>query len=226
MTLLFAFFATMYAISSVDAKKLTEIARALSVAFDDSAKARSIAPSGQGVMPENGSKIAASVPKTPAEVMARVERDLEKELAEHRLELIADRRGLVISIPEAETFSTGSDELSPKAQDLLASIATTVSDLPNLIRVEGHTDDVPIHTVRFKSNWDLSSSRAARVVELLIDRGQIIPVRLAAAGYGEFHPKAPNDSTVNRAANRRVDLVILNEATRIAEEPAQALGRR
>src|SRR3954464_14630121 len=78
MTLMFAFFATMYAISSVDAKKLTEIARALSVAFDDSAKARAMATSGKGVLPEDGPKISAAAPKSPAEVMARMERDLEK----------------------------------------------------------------------------------------------------------------------------------------------------
>src|SRR5438045_1753650 len=97
MTLMFAFFATLYAISSVDHVKLTEMARALSVAFDDSAKARAMATSGQGVLPENGARLAAATPKSPAEVLARVERDLEAELKSHQLEVIVDRRGLVLS---------------------------------------------------------------------------------------------------------------------------------
>jgi chemotaxis protein MotB len=143
------------------------------------------------------------------------------EIKNNRLELTVDRRGLVLSIPEAGTFPTGSDELSPAAQDLIAGISESVAPLPNLIRVEGHTDDVPIHTALFRSNWELSTARAGRVVELLIERGRIVPERLAAAGYGEYRPKVPNDSPAARATNRRVDLIILNEATRLAEEPAQ-----
>ena len=88
------------------------------------------------------------------------------------------------------------------------------------MRVEGHTDDVPIHTPRFQSNWDLSAARASRVVELLIARG-VEPERLSATGYGEFHPRVANTSSESRASNRRIDLVILNAATTSAEEPQQ-----
>ena len=76
--------------------------------------------------------------------------------------------------------------------------------------MEGHTDDVPIHTVRFRSNWDLSAARASRVVEYLIDRGGLNPDRLSATGFAEFHPRVPNDSQTNRASNRRIDVVILD----------------
>jgi chemotaxis protein MotB len=222
MTLLFAFFATMYAISSVDARKLTQMASALQVAFDSNAHTRAdLAKAGRGVLPEQGSHLIPIAPMPPSEVMARVSRDLQMEILSNRVELTEDRRGLVLSIPEAGTFAIGSDELSPLAQDLVASIASSVTDLPNQIRVEGHTDDVPIHTARFRSNWELSTARAGRVVELLIDRGRITPARLGAAGYGEFRPRVPNESSAARASNRRVDLVILNEATRLAEEPAQ-----
>jgi chemotaxis protein MotB len=92
---------------------------------------------------------------------------------------------------------------------------------PNAVRVEGHTDDVPIHNLRFQSNWDLSAARASRVVEFLIARG-LTPVRLSATGYGEFHPRVPNASRDARASNRRIDLVILNAATTTAEEPVPA----
>jgi chemotaxis protein MotB len=91
--------------------------------------------------------------------------------------------------------------------------------MPAPLRVEGHTDDVPIHTVRFRSNWNLSTARATRVVEFLSTRAGIAPARLSAAGYGEFHPRGPNDSPAGRARNRRVDIVVLNDSTRAAEEP-------
>ena len=223
MTLLFAFFATMYAISSVDAMKLTQVAHALQVAFDDSARGRAIA-SGEGLLPERGTKVA---PGRDAEnVSARIARDLARELADRQLELSLDSRGLVISIPEAGSFAVGRDELSPLAEALIARIAAVLSDVPNAVRVEGHTDDVPIHTSRFRSNWDLSTARATRVVEFLSDRAAIAPQRLAAAGYGEFHPRVANDGPENRARNRRVDLVVLNAATRAAEEPAQGAASR
>ena len=92
--------------------------------------------------------------------------------------------------------------------------------------MEGHTDDVPIHTQRFSSNWDLSTARATRVVEFLSTRLGIAPARLAATGYGEFHPRGPNNDVAGRARNRRVDIVVLNDSTRAAEEPVAAKESR
>jgi chemotaxis protein MotB len=215
ITLLFAFFATMYAISSVDAMKLTKVAHALQVAFDDSARGRSLA-AGSGMMPERGSRLVPGV-ETGLDMRAVVTRDLDEEIKAHHLDVAADRRGVVLSIPEAGLFAQGSDELSPIALPLIARVAATVARLPNAVRVEGHTDDLPIHTARFRSNWDLSTARAASVIEVLIERG-IEPRRLVAAGYGEFRPRVPNMSPVARAQNRRVDVVILNDVTVIAEE--------
>jgi len=216
ITLLFAFFATLYAISSVDARKLATVAHGLQVAFDDSVARQTTASA--GVLAEGDRPLAPQVDPMAA-VRAAVMRDLASELASHRLDVIVDRRGVILSIPEAGTFSTGHDELSPVARDLVGRIAATVADFPNAVRVEGHTDDVPISTVRFRSNWDLSAARASRVVEFLIEQG-IPPQRLSATGYGEFHPRVPNDSDGARASNRRVDLVILNAGTHAAEEPA------
>jgi chemotaxis protein MotB len=217
MTLLFAFFATMYAISSVDSQKLSTVARALQAAFDDSPKRRAPA-SGQGVLPENGVVISGQPERSSADVQARVKADLADELASERLELIVDRRGVTLSIPEAGTFAVGRDELSETAQQLVARVADTLAEFANSVRVEGHTDDVPIHNLRFASNWDLSAARASRVVEFLLARG-LDPRRLSATGFAEFHPRVPNNSPENRASNRRIDLVILNSATTSAEEP-------
>jgi chemotaxis protein MotB len=220
ITLLFAFFATMYAISSVDALKLSKVAHALQVAFPDSAHGRSIA-SGSGMLPERGSRLVAS-PEQVADVQNIVTRELASELATHQIDARTDRRGLILSIPEAGVFGIGSDELSPSAQLLIERLAKTVARMPNPLRVEGHTDDLPIHTLRFRSNWDLSTARATRVVEFLMESGGIAPKRLSAAGYAEFRPRVLNDSTAGRAQNRRVDLVILNETTSLSEEPASS----
>ena len=84
--------------------------------------------------------------------------------------------------------------------------------MPNRIRIEGHTDDVPIRTPKYASNWELSTARASAVVAFLITEAKIDPRRLSAAGYGEFHPLNPNDTGPRRARNRRVDVVILDHA--------------
>jgi chemotaxis protein MotB len=224
ITLMFAFFATLYAISSVDSQKLSTVAHALQVAFDDSAKGRSLA-SGQGLLPENGVLVSGQPERSSADVQARVSAELADELASERLELIVDRRGVTLSIPEAGTFAVGRDELSETAQQLVARVASTLAGFSNAVRVEGHTDDVPIHNVRFASNWDLSAARASRVVEFLIAR-QLDPQRLSATGFAEFHPRVSNTSPENRASNRRIDLVILNSATISAEEPTSPGLRR
>ena len=217
ITLLFAFFAMMYAISSVDAEKLSTISHALQVAFDDTSRGRSIA-SGAGLMPERGSRLVAGL--DTSDVRAMVTRELEAELAAHRLDIVADHRGLVLSIPEAGLFPIGTDEISPEAQALIARVAATVAKVPNPVRVEGHTDDLPIHTARFRSNWDLSTARASRVIEFMVEHGGIDARRLSAAGYAEFRPRVLNTSPDTRKQNRRVDVVILNDATALTEEPA------
>ncbi len=217
VTLLFAFFATMYAISRVDARKLSTVARTLQVAFDDSTRRPApVAPS--GVLDEPSRPVAGKPERQTQDLEQIVSRDLAAELASERLELIVDRRGVTLSIPEAGTFATGRDELSDSAQQLVGRVAVSLAKFSNAVRVEGHTDDVPIHNLRFASNWDLSAARASRVVELLIARG-VEPERLSATGYAEFHPRAPNTSEQARAGNRRIDLVILNGSITRLEEP-------
>jgi chemotaxis protein MotB len=205
ITLLFAFFAMMYTVSSVDAKKLETVARGLQSAFENSSGTRRA--SGVGVLPDRGRLVLSEAGDSAADIESQVQRDLASELASHRVDLIIDRRGVVLSIPEAGTFSTGNDELSPAARELVGEIARTVMRFSNAVRVEGHADNVPINTVRFRSNWDLSAARASRVVEVLIEQG-VTPARLSATGYAEFQPRVPNVTETARAANRRVDLVI------------------
>jgi chemotaxis protein MotB len=231
ITLLFAFFTTMYAISTVDARKLAPMASSLQKAFDSEAAAEGVLASGGPAGAGSASarpRVADPVVvmekgktgKTLSEIRAQLGKELGDAVALGRLELSDDPRGLVLSLPEGATFDVGRAEVSASARDLMARIAETLRPLDNAIRIEGHTDDTPIHTARYGSNWELSTARASAVVAYLIETHAFGPERLSAAGYGEFHPRVANDSAENRARNRRVDIVVLNSASAAQEPPA------
>lgn len=152
----------------------------------------------------------------------RLSAALEDEVAAGQLQLVDDRRGLVVEVPEAAAFEPGQAVLTATARDTMRRIGGAVADLPNALRVEGHTDDAPIQTARYASNWELSTARATEVVALFVSQSGIAATRLSAAGYGEHRPRAENTTPVGRARNRRVDIVILNVATEATEEPATA----
>ncbi|MEO5822008.1 MAG: flagellar motor protein MotB [Vicinamibacteraceae bacterium] len=220
ITLLFAFFTTMYAISTVDAQKMSKMVASMQVALKgDPSQLPSPVP-----LPTNG---------VPQPVMPRLDNlvnlrqqlsaRLQRQIQQGNVEISVDARGLVVSIREAGSFASGSAELSDGARRLLAEIAAPLSELPHPVRIEGHTDDTPIATSRFRSNWELSTARATQVIAYLQNDMQLSATRLSAAGYGEFHPRVPNTSAEARAENRRVDLVILNTATSTAEEPIVAV---
>jgi chemotaxis protein MotB len=219
ITLLFAFFTTMYAISTVDAAKLSKMVTSMQVALHGDVPGPPVPGPSSGdrvlpaLMPERGTLI---------ELREQLAGRLQRQIENGEVTLTLDRRGLVVSIREAGSFAEGSADLSPQARALLVDVAAPLAEMDALIRVEGHTDDVPISTPRFRSNWELSTARATSVVRYLVEEARIDATRLSAAGYGEFHPRAPNDSATARAQNRRVDLVVLNSATRAAEEPGQA----
>jgi chemotaxis protein MotB len=205
MTLLCAFFTTLYAASLVDAAKPA-------AAAPQPAPVEATAPA----RPPD----AAPEPDEAAALRAAVETALADELAAGYLQLIEDPRGLVVEVPEAGSFDVGRAELSAEAERMMRRVAGVLAALPNQVRVEGHTDDAPIQTVRFASNWDLSTARATSVVEFLLESGGVDPARLSAAGYSQFKPRAANTTPAGRTRNRRVDLVILNAVTARAEEPS------
>jgi chemotaxis protein MotB len=218
ITLLFAFFTVLYASSTVDTKKLEAVGHSMQAVFADGPPldtVRNVEPR-SNLMPD-----APDLPQNLSTIREQLTRDLVAEIAEGRVVLEQDQRGLVISIRETGSFAIGKAELPPEARALFTTLGARLQAVSNAIRVEGHTDDVPIHTARYQSNWELSTARATEVVAYLIGSAGIDPSRLSAAGYAEFHPRAPNDSPANRATNRRVDLVVLNPATQSAEEPAK-----
>jgi chemotaxis protein MotB len=219
ITLLFAFFTTMYAISTVDARKLSTMVDSMQQAFDS-----------------KGVPVPSAVPPAPpvappALTAAQRERLLADKLRARldgtTVDVEIDHRGIVVSMREAGSFQTGSADLSDIARDVLKELAATLgTDAAMTLRVEGHTDDVPIRAGRFSSNWDLSTARATSVVTYLVQDVGVAPTRLSAAGYGQYHPRVANVTDADRARNRRVDIVILNEGTANAEEPGQPSSAR
>lgn len=218
ITLLFAFFTTMYAISTVDAQKMSKMVQSVQTAFASNGEA-AIASS-----PTQASGGSTGVDEESFD--ASLARELSATLGGEFVEVSTDARGVVVSIKEGGSFPTGSADLSPVARDVLARIAASVRYISSGLRIEGHTDDVPIRGGRYSSNWELSTARATAVVQFLAAEGVLDPNRLSAAGYGEFRPRSPNVDDASRARNRRVDIVILNAETARAEEPQAMAGLR
>lgn len=118
----------------------------------------------------------------------------------------------------AGNFESGSSEMKPESQPAFDRIAGLLRQRSFRLRIEGHTDNVPIHTARFSSNWELSTARATEVIRLLVVRDGFPPANLAAAGYAEFHPIASNSTAEGRGENRRVDIIVLGVDSRAAPQ--------
>ena len=124
------------------------------------------------------------------------------------LDVKREPRGLVISLPQAVLFSSGQDTVSREATPMVEQIAAILKEIPNKVTLIGHADAVPIHNRRFKNNWELSTARGLRLLELLKHDGEIDESRLSVASYSSFNPKDSNDTPDGRASNRRVEIVI------------------
>jgi chemotaxis protein MotB len=210
ITLLFAFFVVMFAVSQVDTKKMGRFTESFTEAIGGIST-----PGGAGVMPAEGSQIEEKPVKRGTETNDDLSKLQESLISSTKLNkelgsVKVVRRGneLILRLDAAVLFDSGDDQLKEPAKRVLRAIADEVRDRSVKIRVEGHTDDRPISTSRFRSNWDLSTTRATSVVMDVATDGKIAPTRLAAMGYGEYQPIAPNDTESGRAQNRRVDFVL------------------
>ena len=134
---------------------------------------------------------------------------LAPQISRHEISLQAGPDGLILSLKEAGFFDSGSAQIKPGSQEAFTHIANILAQHHYRMRIEGHTDNVPIHNLQFASNWELSTTRATEVVRLFVTKFKFDPKRLSAAGYAEYHPSAGNDSAEGRGQNRRVDIVIL-----------------
>ena len=152
------------------------------------------------------------------EQLAKIWADLE-DLAdsfslEDEIRLALTREGLVMRLSEHSLFELGVATISEEARPLLAKIGAIISKTAHFIRIEGHTDNLPIHTKMFPSNWELSTARAVNVLRYLIQNHNIDPQRLAAEGFSEYQPLVANDSKENRAKNRRVEIIFIRQEPR------------
>ena len=218
ITLLFAFFVVMFAVSQVDSKKVGRFTQS----FHDALEWQVMGP-GNG-RSGGGTDVMQVIPTFTNAKVAKAVHDFEEEKTSIRrglvkrlgnvpmlagLNILEVHGELVLRLPEKLMFDRGEAVLRSEGGDALIAIAEELTDRPVRIRVEGHTDSTPIHTPRFPSNWELSQSRAMAVVRFFLEDGKIAPVRLAAAGYGEHHPVASNDTPEGKAQNRRVDLIVV-----------------
>lgn len=237
ITLLFAFFVVLYSSAQVDQRKVGKLALAIQVAFQElgvfPASTSQIPLNSAEPMPFNTVQVVQNVVHTtelgrvasPPEdeldsaseeaslstLQGELQQALQHEIDIHTVALHRETDGLVISLREFGFFDSGSAALKPTALPALDRIASILAIRICRLRIEGHTDNVPIHTTQMTSNWELSTARSTELVRLLIQRYGFPPQRLSAAGYAEYHPIASNETAQGRAQNRRVDVVILSE---------------
>jgi chemotaxis protein MotB len=241
ITLMFAFFVVMFASSHADRSKAKRVSESVTRALEDGAGATrktavveiQVGPAnGQGreksaagaSLYQAGARSHAANSSQAAELLPSLEylsTQLKNEIASGKMHISLEARGLVVSLRQATFFPSGEDTIDPATYASLQKVATAICQLPNPVRLEGHTDAIPIHTARFHSNWDLSAARGIAVLDLLTTRFKVPVQRLAIAGYAETVPIAANDTEEGRARNRRVDIVILNRQ-QLVNEPAPA----
>lgn len=158
-------------------------------------------------------KIAEDIKRQTAELQEA----LQKEIEEGLISIETEEAKIIVRIQEKGSFPSGSAELNPGFMDVVDRISDEVAKFPGRVVVAGHTDDVPIATSRFRSNWDLSAARAVTVVHALLRNSLIDPKQVLVEGYADSHPIVPNDSVEQRAQNRRVELVLIHGADREGE---------
>jgi chemotaxis protein MotB len=168
-----------------------------------------------------GEKAAQAQAAKELQTIMGVKNKLDKFAAENGFETkivsSIEERGLVVSIQETILYKSGSADVMPFAHEILGKISVVLSSVPNYIKVEGHTCTIPIRTIQFPSNWELSVIRATNVLQILTTEGHINPYRLSAVGYGEYRPIASNATEAGRIKNRRVDLIILRSKYEVTE---------
>ncbi len=229
ITLLFAFFVVMFASSQTDKARAKQVSQAVEKALDNgrslsvpAAVAKvlggTVDDKGQGNAMMKGPGGAQHAekdapPDSVIELMPSLERlnnELATEIKEGKLEVRLEPRGLVISLRQSAFFSSGTDVMDESNLPAIKKLAELIATLPNSIQIEGHTDSIPIHNDRFKSNWELSCARAIAVLETFCGTYQLNRQRFSVVGRADTVPIASNETPEGRARNRRVDVVILN----------------
>lgn len=210
ITLLLVFFIVLYAGSQEDSKKFAVLAQGLRSAFNNTATdgggGSSPVFTGSGATNAGGSQQQIQDLESITAILQRVAQ--ERGVAD-RINLRMEPDRIVIGLTGDLLFPSGSAALRPSAGPVLDAVAESLRGKPNEIRVEGHTDNIPLSTAEFNSNWELSAARATAVLRRLVDEGGLPADRVFAAAYGDTRPRADNAAAEGRAANRRAEIVVL-----------------
>lgn len=228
VTLMFALFVAMYAIALKDhssGKRVAESVReavatggltsTVRVFLSRDPSAQSGASAGtarKDLQTAKGDPPPPAMPKVDPSLLdpyKRLTAQLQREVMAGAIRIRLDGRGMVITLEEKAFFPSGDDQIYPQAYPMVERVAKVIAPLPNAVRLEGHTDSVPIHTARFRDNWELSTARSIALLQLFENKFRLDTSRFAVAGYGQNLPIAPNDTEEGRARNRRVEVVIL-----------------
>ncbi len=226
ITLLFAFFVVLFASSFRDKQTIKKLSQAIHIGFQQMG-AFSAGQGSSGVADPNQSlnpSLSAQTESTEtnnddaliqsslnvAQLRQQLESAVGEELKEHEVVMRVTPEGFVVSLNELGFFDSGKAELLPGAAEKIERIATVLAQHKMELRVEGNSDDQPIHTDEFRSNWELSTARAMAVLQLLVDNSGFDPTKLSVVGYGQYRPVADNATPEGRRMNRRVDLVVVS----------------
>jgi chemotaxis protein MotB len=247
ITLLFAFFVVLYASAVVDNKKIAQVSAAIQGGFQQlgAFTGNTSSPNQTGsanqapmILPEPapaplpqsdtgpgpGAGGGSFGPPDVDKLKRELEQALGEEIQKHEIEMRVTPEGLVVSLREVGFFNSGDAILLTGGQNTLTRIAKVLNTQGFHIRVEGHTDDRPIHNSRFKSNWELSTARATEVVSLLIEKHGFDPSQISAAGYSQYRPITSNDTEEGRQTNRRVDVVVVARTYHQDAKPSPAVA--
>jgi chemotaxis protein MotB len=235
VTLLFAFFVVMFATANENKGKVRLMGQAVRAALEEGAfanvglgfremikrelkpdtKVESLKPNGTAT--EGGLDLATQAPKELQASLILLQRELRDEIRRGDVALRLTSRGLEISFRQAALFDSGDNAIKASAYAAIGKVGAAIRQVPNQVRLEGNTDNVPIHNQRFDSNWDLSASRSIAMLNLLVNKFSVPVGRLGVVGYADVAPVASNDTEEGRVRNRRVDVVILSETAAHAE---------
>jgi chemotaxis protein MotB len=227
MTLLMVFFVLIFSMSTLDLNRTEGLienlqsalgvmmaGRRVSIAVSDTPPVNHAAQSAEK-QPQSAQELQDALRQMQAAASQRKSPELVKLMqeleADPDIQARYSKEGVNLSLENSILFEPGKARINPRGYAVLDKIAAKLKTLPNRIRIEGHTDDVPIATELYPSNWELSVARAVNVLKCLVNAGPIVPVRMSAVGYGDSKPLYSNATSRGRAGNRRVEIILVSE---------------
>lgn len=208
ITLLLTFFILLYSISAVDSEKLKQLNHALQSSLKGNTEVSEVKDikdlEVKTKEPESGNTEYEDLAK-------KLNNTIEKNGLTEVIKLRKEDRGIVLQLDETILFEPGKADLKENNKEVLETITTIINEHDNDVLIEGHTDNVPMSNKEFASNWELSAARALSAVTYFVHDKQIDPMRFSVKGYGEYKPLVPNDTAENRAINRRIDILMVEQ---------------